>query len=231
MKNYTTVFFDLDHTLWDFNKNSRDALEEIFHKYKLNNHGLEFDLFLKKYTAINHNYWEKYRNNKITKEELRIGRFKDVLKAFNVNSLILAEKMANDYIRISPTKKNLFAGSVDILKYLKNKNYKTAIITNGFEEVQYTKIKCCNIEKYFDAIITSESVGIRKPHKGIFKHALNTVKSDNNEAIMIGDDIESDMIGSRKSNIDQVYFNPLQIKHNYKFTYEIKLLTEIKKIL
>lgn len=231
MKTYKTIFFDLDHTLWDFEKNSLEALSEIFYAHKLQQYGVELNTFIAKYKSVNQHYWILYRNNKINKEELRTGRFIDTLTALNINPSGIAGNLADDYIRLSPVKTNLLPGSLEILNYLKNKAYKLAIITNGFDEVQYTKLKSCNLHHFFDTVITSEKAGVRKPHKKIFHYALKQTQSKNMECIMIGDDIESDMLGSKKLNIDQVFFNPQQIKHSHKFTYEIKLLEEVKKFL
>ena len=113
------VFFDLDHTLWDFDKNSELAFREIFEMQKID---LPVEEFLEVYKPINYKYWELYRNNAVTKEALRYGRLKesfDSLKFDTIDATI--NLIAEDYIEYLLKNNHLLEGSLDILNFLKNK--------------------------------------------------------------------------------------------------------------
>ena len=154
------IFFDLDHTLWDFEKNSKLTFKQMFIEQQIN---LNVDDFLKVYSPINFNYWKLYREEKVTKEALRYGRLKDTFDALSFEvSDALVDLLAHEYIRILPTYNHLFDGTIELLDYL-FPNYQLHIITNGFEEVQNCKLEKSGIKKYFDKIITSEAVGVKKP--------------------------------------------------------------------
>ena len=203
--NINHVFFDLDHTLWDFETNSDRAFLEIFEHHELNGHAKKF---LNYYRTINQEYWRLYRNEKITKAELRYGRLKDTFDKIN---LPVSDKKINqlavDYIEALPNYNELFEGALDLLEYLKPK-YELHIITNGFNEVQYKKMEASGLTPYFDKIITSEDAGVKKPNPQIFNFALNSSKAEKTESMMIGDNWEADVMGALNFGLDAIYFNP-----------------------
>lgn len=231
MKNYQHLFFDLDHTLWDFEKNSRETLVEIYQIFSLRNLGISYlQVFIQKYLEINDRMWEEFRLRKITRTELRVNRFAETLEIFKIHDFDLARNISEEYLNILPKKTNLFPYTHEILSYLKPK-YKLHIITNGFEEVQYKKINNSKLNQYFKEIITSEKAESQKPDKKIFEYALNKAEANSAESMVIGDTLEVDIIGAREAGIDQVYFNPSNKKHQEKVTYEIAHLLELKGIL
>ena len=187
------IFFDLDHTLWDFDKNSMLAFKRVFKKFKIT---IEFDTFLKIYEPINVEYWKKYRKDKVSKESLRRGRLID---SFNFFDLIYTtekiDEIADAYIQELPFDNHLFEGAVEILDYLILK-YKLHIITNGFEEVQHKKLKNSGIDHYFSTVTTSEEVGVKKPNPKVFLTALNKANSLPAQSVMIGDSLEADILGA-----------------------------------
>ncbi len=233
MKKYKHIFFDLDRTLWDFDKSSKEAFEEIFNNLGLRERGIDsVDKLYRKYTVHNEKLWDLYREGKLAKEELRGLRFHLTLKDFGIDDRELADKFGNEYIRISPLKANLFPRALNILEYLKPK-YKLHIITNGFSEVQDIKIKTAGLNNFFDKIITSEEAGTKKPDTKIFEYALKKANANPNESLMIGDDFEVDIIGAINAGIDQVLFDP---KREYTVksgipTFYITCLDEIKNFL
>jgi putative hydrolase of the HAD superfamily len=159
-----TIFFDLDHTLWDFESNSTEALLDLIDENNIHSRMTgEVDTFIQRYKQINHVYWEAYRKGEMEKSELRIGRFRDSLSEFGIDDPNVHEKFAQGYIQISPEKTNLFPHAIETLEYLSEK-YPIFIITNGFEEVQRRKIRNCGMEKYFKAVITSEMAGFSQSH-------------------------------------------------------------------
>jgi putative hydrolase of the HAD superfamily len=228
---YTTLFFDLDHTLWDFEKNAYETLEELYLHYNLSSVGIEnFMEFLDVYTAINDKHWEDYRNGLMTKEVLRYKRFADALQHFNVNNDELTKKLADDYIRISPLKKNLHTDAIEVLTYLKSK-YELNIITNGFNEVQYLKIEHSGLTHFFKNIITSEKAGFQKPDIRIFEYALKQANASPNKSVMIGDSFDADIMGAHKAGIKAIYFNPKKQKTATHPFDEINRLIELNQML
>ena len=221
------IFFDLDHTLWDFDKNSMLAFKRVFKKFKIN---IEFDAFLKIYEPINIEYWKKYREDKVSKENLRRGRLID---SFNFFDLIYTtekiDKIADAYIEELPFDNHLFEGALEILDYLTLK-YKLHIITNGFEEVQHKKLKNSGIVHYFSTVTTSEEVGVKKPNSKVFLTALKKANSLPEESVMIGDSLEADILGANNIGMQTIFYNYRNESISKKMK-SIDSLIEIKNYL
>jgi putative hydrolase of the HAD superfamily len=230
MKKYKHIFFDLDRTLWNFEKNALEAFKDIISRFDLSSYFPDVAKFVLEYHEINEDMWEKYRKGEIKKDFLRVERFRLLLKKFNIVDEALAEKISETYIKIAPRKTHLEPYTIELLEYLKEK-YRLYIITNGFNEVQFIKMESSGIDKYFEKVYTSDNVGSKKPKPEIFAHSLNTVNAKKKESLMIGDDLEVDIIGARNYGIDQIYYNPNGIVHNEKTTFEVKSLKEIIEIL
>lgn len=227
MNHIKHIFFDLDHTLWDFETNSDKAFELIFNKHQVQ---VGLQEFLSIYRGINQEYWKLYREEKITKEALRLGRLKDTFEHLNYKiSDELINNLSVDYIQVLPTNNQLFDGAIDLLDYLINR-YKLHIITNGFNEVQYNKIENSGLSKYFKYIITSEEVGVKKPNELIFKYALETSRAKANESVMIGDNWEADIMGAKNAGFDVIFcnFNNDLVDENIK---SVTKLIDIKNYL
>lgn len=221
------VFFDLDHTLWDFDKNSMLAFKRVFKKFKIT---IELDTFLKIYEPINIKYWKKYREDKVSKENLRRGRLID---SFNFFDLIYTtekiDKIADAYIEELPFDNHLFEGALEILDYLTLK-YKLHIITNGFEEVQQKKLKNSGIVHYFSTVTTSEEVGVKKPNSKVFLTALKKANSLPEESVMIGDSLEADILGANNIGMQTIFYNYRNESISKKMK-SIDSLIEIKNYL
>lgn len=230
VKVYKHVFFDLDRTLWDFDQNMLDALRDIFFDYNLDSVFPDITTFINSFTKHNDYLWEKYRKGELKKDILRFKRFDLTLKDYGLNDQLLAKRIGDEYLKITPTKTALIPFTRDVLEYLSLK-YKLHIISNGFDEVQYPKLEKCYIAKYFDKVLTSESSGYHKPCPEAFGHALSSANARKEESIMIGDDLEIDIVGAKRFGIDQVFFNRHTIPHKVKPTHEIHSLLELKKIL
>jgi len=227
MKHIKHIFFDLDHTLWDFETNSNIAFETIFKKHKVK---VELQKFLNYYRGINEDYWKLYRDEKISKEELRLGRLKDTFVKLNHKvDIQLIEDLSIGYIDVLPNNNQLFEGTHEILEHL-YVNYKLHIITNGFNEVQSKKIKNSGLNKYFDKIITSEDAGVKKPNRVIFEYALALTNAVSEESMMIGDNWEADIMGAKDAGFDVIFcnFNEQPVSENIK---SITNLVEIKRYL
>jgi putative hydrolase of the HAD superfamily len=227
---YKHLFFDLDRTLYDFDKNNRQTMLDLFIRHDLKKFGIDcFDSFYSKYLSFNLTLWEQYKNKQITKEYLNLARFRQTLHYYNVTNG-LCEKFASEYITLSPLQTNLIPGTIELLEWLLP-NYQLHIITNGFEEIQYQKIKRCKLEKYFCKIITSERAGVLKPNGEIFILALESAGAKPEESLIIGDDINADILGGKQAGIDQVWFSDSMQTPDIEPTYKISSLEGLKDIL
>lgn len=228
---YETIFFDLDHTLWDFETNSRETLIELSEKYNFKDKGIDsIEQFIQKYLGINERMWKEYGKGIIGKEELRHNRFYETLKLYSIDDFNLAKDIGTDYSAIAPFKANVLPYTIETLEYL-SKKYPLYIITNGFEEVQHIKLKCCNIDHYFSDVITSERSGFKKPDKRMFDYSVNLVNAKCHTSIMIGDSLEADVLGAKDAGMSQVYFNPKAASHSEDIHHEIRSLNELMDLL
>lgn len=221
------LFFDLDHTLWDFKKNSQETLFSIYNYYELSTYThFSFELFYTRYIEINEGLWALYRQNEVSKEELRSVRFEKTLLSFGVANVELARKIGQAYISECPSKGYLFDSCHEVLQELSSR-YKLHIITNGFLETQKVKMQSCDLNKYFDVFVTSELANTRKPNPEIFEYALSRANASPAESIMIGDDIEVDCLPAEKVGMQSVWFNPQKTFSNKKVSYKIAHLKEL----
>jgi putative hydrolase of the HAD superfamily len=230
LKNYKHIFFDLDNTLWDYKANMKETFFEIIHELNLLQVQENFDEFVNRFEINNDKYWVAYRNGLINKEFLRSKRFSDTLESVGIHDDSIVNRMADLYHQRVSRKANLFPGVHETLAYLKEK-YQLYIITNGFVEIQTNKLESSELSIYFNRIFMAEVTGFQKPDKRFFYYALSSVNAKKSESIMVGDDLEADIMGAKKAGIDQVYFNPTGIIHEISTTYEIRSIDELKNIL
>ncbi len=225
--NKTDIFFDLDHTLWDFERNSALTFETIFRKHAIN---VNLTEFLKHYVPVNMKYWALYREDKIDQATLRYKRLKEVfdLVPFQVSDADI-HLISEEYIKYLPTFNHLFDGAIDVLDYLKPK-YNLHIITNGFQEVQNGKLKNAKIEHYFTTVTNSEMAGVKKPNPKIFEFALQLAKAEKSNSLMVGDSLEADMEGAKNIGLDALFFNENKTEEPHSFP-QIYHLSELKNIL
>lgn len=202
------LFFDLDRTLWDFETNSKKALQILFSEMKLNDHIEHFNHFHHTYIRINAELWKLYGKGKLDKAGLRDSRFKKALEHHNIFDEDLAGRLSNGYIDLSPQQTSLFPNTLETLGDLKALGYKMHIITNGFAEVQYTKLEKSGLTPFFDVIVCSEAVGFNKPDPRVFEYAMSQAQTRASESIMIGDDREVDILGAIQSGMRAVLFDP-----------------------
>lgn len=229
---YQYIFLDLDDTIWDFHANARLSLQDMFVDRKLDRYFSDFDEFFRIYAKRNIELWEAYGKGEIEKEFLMAERFRYPLAKMGVGDAELAEQIGIQYLDILPTKTALMPYAVEMLEYLYRK-YPLTIISNGFTEVQYKKLKSSNIEHYFKHIVLSESAGALKPDKQIFEYALKLNNATAKESVMIGDSYEADIKGAQNAGIDQIYFplQPIAMDQKPTCTYLINSLKEIEALL
>ncbi|MFT7350597.1 MAG: YjjG family noncanonical pyrimidine nucleotidase [Flavobacterium sp.] len=223
----TDVFFDLDHTLWDFEKNSALTFEKVFH---LNSLDLDMNRFLEIYIPINFEYWERFRKEEISAIQLRYGRLKDTFDTLQFEvSDDLINTLSGQYIQYLPDFNYLYDGTFEILDYLKT-NYKLHIITNGFQDVQDGKIRNSNLHPYFQSVTNSENAGFKKPNPKIFEFALTLSKANKETSVMIGDSLEADVQGALDFGMEAIYFNEHK-KEIPESILQIRTLHELRNIL
>ena len=229
---YKHIFFDLDHTLWDFEKNSTESLDEIYYNWSLEKHGIASAVrFIDTFKRINSGLWAAFDLGHVPHAYIRENRFRLVFEELGIecpdNHLHLNEV----YLQILPTKKYLLDGAMNVLEYLSNKGYVMHIITNGFTEVQSRKIAASGIGHFFVNVVTNEIANAKKPDPKIFEYALAAANASKESSIMIGDNWVADIEGARKAGIDAVYYNPANLQFEEKPDYNIQHLNELMHIL
>lgn len=230
-KKYKHIFFDLDHTLWDFDSNSKLTFKQLFEEYDLTERGIDdFDEFFVKYNIHNDKLWERFRNGSIRRDDLRWKRIWFTLLDYKIGDTALAHELSAAYLEILPTQTILMPYAKEVLEHCAN-SYQIHMITNGFDTTQKLKIQFSGIASYFSEIITSEKSHSMKPHPGIYEYALSTTGATADDAIMIGDALEVDIKGAKNAGWDQVYFNPHKTEHEGSPTYEVSCLSQLMEIL
>jgi putative hydrolase of the HAD superfamily len=228
---YKHLFFDLDHTLWDFDANSRQTLQEIYLEMNLESKGVnDFDTFHKNYLVHNEKLWERYRKGFVKSEELRWKRMWLSLLDFKIGDEQLARAMGVRFLESLPSRRILFPYAIELMEYLSAKKYYLHLITNGFEDIQHSKLRNSGLEKYFIEVITSEGSSSLKPNAAIFDYAFQKTKAFKEESIMIGDDVEADIVGAMNAGIDQVFVNHLNKSITVQPTYTVHSLQELVEI-
>jgi putative hydrolase of the HAD superfamily len=227
---YKSIFFDLDHTLWDYECNSREMLSDLHTSFNLAGRGIAFDDFHRHFKKINFALWDLYDRGMVDHNAIRDERFKQVLEQFHVQDVRLSADLSHEYLYGCPKKCNLVPHAKEILEYLSG-NYSLTIVTNGFDEIQSIKLLAGQITHYFHHVITSQKAGFKKPARGIFEYALSVNNLQCHEALMVGDNLLTDIAGARNAAIDSVFYNPDAVTHSEKVKHEIRSLSELRNIL
>jgi putative hydrolase of the HAD superfamily len=232
MKRYKNLFFDLDDTLWAFSENARDTFMAMYHEHRLYEHFRSFDHFFTLYRKRNDELWEEYAQGKVTKEELNERRFLYPLEAVGVPDRELARRYSEGFFAVIHTKSGLMPHAREVLEYL-SPRYNLYILSNGFRELQWRKMRSAGIDGFFKKIVLSEDLGVLKPNPRLFHFALSATQSELSESLMIGDSWKSDVEGARAAGMDQVYYDlgkPVE-ERSFVPTFTIKDLIELKEVL
>lgn len=229
---YKHLFFDLDHTLWDFERSSAESLTEVYHTFNVADLGVEsLDTFISTYLRINYQLWRELERNEIPHTHIRDHRFRLVMENLGVQAATDYQPMEETYIALLPTKSYLMDGALDVLDYVQGKGYDLHILTNGFDIVQGKKMQSAGIYDYFTHLITNEKAQSRKPDRKIFEYALFCAEADCHECLMIGDNWEADILGAKRFGMDTVYYNPEGTPPDEAPTHDIRHLRELMDIL
>ncbi|MGC9150786.1 MAG: YjjG family noncanonical pyrimidine nucleotidase [Microbacter sp.] len=234
MNQYTYLLFDLDDTLWNFKENSKEALQNIFDDYQLQRYYPTFEDYFSNFEEHNKALWNLYGRQQITKEFLSVERFLAPLRPFGILNASLASEMGSAYLDRCAEKTLVMPHAFETLRYL-SKKYQLAIISNGFEEVQYRKIERSGLTDFFSNIFLSEKIGCHKPDPEFFNRVLTNLSASPNECLVIGDNFQTDIVGAMKAGIDQVFYNPEHLDERTDFpempTYTIDDLALLMNIL
>ncbi len=231
MNKYQHLFFDLDHTLWDFDKNAEITLTGIFEYFDLNARvNAAFDDFYQKYLFHNQELWERYHKGLISADDLKWKRMWRTMLDFKVADEPLAKELSARFLEVLPTQKKVFPYTFEILDYLKEKKYQLHLITNGFEKTQWSKLKNSGLDKYFTHVITSEGSNSLKPKKEIFEYAINKAGATMKQSIMIGDNLDADIQGAMNAGMDTIFVNHINASTDINPTYTVTHLKELEQI-
>jgi YjjG family noncanonical pyrimidine nucleotidase len=228
---YKHLFFDLDHTLWDFERNSSESLEDIFYKSDLTSHGVSsLEHFVTSFLRINTQLWDAFDRGQLHHSYIRANRFRMVFEELGLPCPENHEELGEIYLQTLPGKIHLLEGAMDLLNYVSEKGYQLHIVTNGFNDIQARKIASSGISSYFGNVVTFENANAKKPDPKIFAYALEISNAQPHESIMIGDNWIADILGAKQFGLDTVYVNPVGLKFDEAPTYDIRRLEELKLI-
>lgn len=231
MKAYKHLFFDLDHTIWDFEANAKDALLDsfLFHELAIRDVA-PFDTFYERYSYHNKRLWDRYTKGFIRQGELKWKRMFLTLLDFKIADEPLARQLSQDFLERLPMRKKVFPYTFEILEYLQQKNYALHLITNGFNRTQAQKLENAGLLSYFEVMITSESSGSLKPNPEIFAYAMEATGARPAESIMIGDNLIADIRGAADFGMDTVFTNHIEDTTLHEATFEVRHLKELEAI-
>lgn len=224
------IFFDLDRTLWDFDRNSEAALRHILESEELIPQVQSFERFHKVYIQQNAHLWKLYGKGKIKKDELRYERFRAAFRKFKLHDEALVQRVGDAYVKISPRQTLLFPNAIETLKELKKMGFHLHIITNGFKEVQHIKLENCGMHAFFDVIICSEVIGKNKPDPAIFKYAMKEAGATPENSLMIGDDYHIDVAGALQVGMHAIHFEP-EGRNRYNYDWLIRDLAHLPEMI
>ncbi|MGV9012469.1 MAG: YjjG family noncanonical pyrimidine nucleotidase [Flavobacteriales bacterium] len=229
VKHYKHIFFDLDHTLWDFEANSRAVLTELHSEFGLSERSVPCGAFIPAYEAVNSGLWAAHESGSMDRETLRALRFRQALAGLGIHDNAMAMRMEHLYMERCPVRPGLMEGALDLLNALQGK-YMLHIITNGFTETQGLKLNASGIRHFFAVVLTSEQAGVAKPSPRIFRHALRSAGATAAQSLMIGDSARADMAGARGAGMDHVHLAPAGL-HDEAATYAITRLDDLRPLL
>lgn len=228
---YEHIFFDLDHTLWDFEKNSLDTLSELYQKHELIKLGsFCVDRFIEQFQEVNSRLWMQNDEGKLDRESLRRLRFRMVCQQLGLDNEEIASRIGEDYLALCPTKTALLPYALDILRYL-DQHYSLYILTNGFSDVQAIKLDSAGILPFFQGIFTAEDLKVGKPHKAYFTQVMQQIDAQPGQCLMIGDNLKTDILGAQNAGIDHVYYNPNKRRYHMQVQHEIHCLSQLREML
>lgn len=233
---YKDLFIDFDDTLYDTHGNAVIALSETFDYFHLERYFSDPQVFYDAYWTANIDLWTQYAKGEITRDYLIVERFRRPLsvgKGIEITKELCLE-ISDRFLDFCASKPGVISGAHEMMDYLKQRGYRMHMCSNGFHEVQYKKLDACGLRDYFDTIILSEDAGVNKPSKAYFDYALKVSGASRKTTLMIGDNLQSDILGALHAGLDAMLFNRWAIDDKdipQKPTFIVEHLRDIKRIL
>lgn len=227
MKDAQKIYFDLDHTLWDYDTNARETLNELFEEFNLDQCFTNAESFVKRFYFVNYQLWDRYNTGEIDRPFIRDNRFREILKGRIDAEEQVFRDMSDFFTGRCPHKPHLMPGAIEVLDYL-SENYRLGIMTNGFDDVQHIKLEKSGLKPFFEIVITSESSQARKPDVAIYEHALQLSSLKHNEVVMVGDNLNTDILGATRAGWHSLWYNPgRQTGDHLHQIYHLKELSDL----
>ena len=233
---YKDLFIDFDDTLYDTHGNAVIALSETFDYFHLDRYFEDPQVFYDAYWTANIDLWTQYAKGEITRDYLIVERFRRPLsvgKGIEVTKELCLE-ISDKFLDFCASKPGVIDGAHELMDYLKRKGYRMHMCSNGFHEVQYKKLDACSLHDYFNTIILSEDAGVNKPSKDYFDYALTVSGANRETTLMIGDNLQSDILGALNAGLDAMLFNRWQVPSEelpQDLTFVVDNLCDIMEIL
>ena len=229
MKKYTTIFWDLDQTLLNFDLSMEHALGAVFAQYGLTVTGE----ITTRYDAINRSYWLRLESGELTKEQVTVGRFRTLFEELGITH-VPPEKINADYQRELGSVFFYMDGAKELVTLLKERGYRQYVVTNGVNSTQANKMRLSGLDRIMDGVFVSELMGYPKPRKEYFDACFAALPGVAREAcILVGDSLTSDMRGAENAGVASCWFNPEGRAKDVEVRtdYEIRRLEELLQIL
>lgn len=227
MNKYKHLFFDLDNTLFDFTASEHIVLRNLYEKHLQESEFEDVNEFIDIYAVINKQLWADYHQHKVSKHDVKYGRFKDTLMSKGINNEALYTEMGDSFVMACTENNTLVEGALEVIEAL-SKKYQLHIISNGFIEAQYRKLEITGLRPYFKGITLSEEIKVQKPNKPFFQHAFKTVNARKSESLIIGDTWDSDIVGAMNFGVDAIFFSYFGEKAKKS---EIKTIFKLNELL
>ena len=233
---YKDLFIDFDDTLYDTYGNAVIALQETYEAFHLDRYFEDPQVFYDAYWTANIDLWTQYAKGEITRDYLIVERFRRPLsvgKGIEITKELCLE-ISDKFLDFCASKPGVIHGAHELMDYLKRKGYRMHMCSNGFHEVQYKKLDACGLRDYFDTIILSEDAGVNKPSKAYFDYALKVSGANRETTLMIGDNLQSDILGALNAGLDAMLFNRWQVPSEefpQNLTFVVDNLCDIMEIL
>lgn len=233
---YTDLFIDFDDTLYDTRGNAIIALQETFEAFQLGRWFPNPQVFYDAYWAANIDLWSRYSKGEITRDYLIVERFRRPLsvgKGLDVTETLCLE-MSDRFLDFCATKPGLVEGARELMDYLHKRGYRMHMTSNGFHEVQYKKLEACGLKEHFDTIVLSEDAGANKPSQQFFDYAFQLTHARRETTLMMGDNLQTDILGAQKAGLDTLLFNRWGVDTDecpQPPTFIVNSLKDIMKIL
>ena len=233
---YKDLFIDFDDTLYDTHGNAVIALSETFEYFHLDRYFEDPQVFYDAYWTANIDLWTQYAKGEITRDYLIVERFRRPLsvgKGIEITKELCLE-ISDKFLDFCASKPGVIDGAHELMDYLKRRGYRMHMCSNGFHEVQYKKLDACGLRDFFDTIILSEDAGVNKPSKAYFDYALKVSGACRETTLMIGDNLQSDILGALNAGLDAMLFNRWQVpleEFSHNVTFVVDNLCDIMEIL